>query len=285
MKAVILSLVAVMAIFCSVQSEQKDESSSVIKYPKKVFVDTANNKVYWPLDKEVFVRLAESSDKSAPSYLLSTEEGNGKGAKGIKLDMSGRQSLRWLNAITKETTHLRFTADGEPPECKIIMNEAPSFINSQPIKIPSDSVNNSEKSSFSPTIQYYGKGLEFQIECTDKHSGPEGTYLSVNNSGYKKLNGKMALIEENIYEITYFGADQVGNTSEPQQRRFAVDLTPPVSEAITEGTGNDSVCSSSQVMQIHSTDNLSGVKGSFYRFDNDIKFSTYKNYISLKKLR
>lgn len=122
MKLVIYPLVAAIIIVSSAYSKQKNTSSPITQYPKKVYVDTANNRVYWPLEKEVYVRLAEGADKSAPSYILSTDEGSGA-AKGLKLDVSGRQSLRWINAITNETVNLRFYADGEPPVCKIKLEE------------------------------------------------------------------------------------------------------------------------------------------------------------------
>ena len=37
-------------------------------------------------------------------------------------------------------------------------------------------------------------------------------------------------------------------------------------------------------MIINAKDNLSGVKETFYRFNNDISFTPYRNYVSLRKL-
>ncbi len=284
MKTLISSLVTVILVACSVYSEQSDQSPADIKYPTKVYVDSVRNRVYWPLDKEVFVRLAESADKSSASYLLSTEEDSGSSVKGIKLDMSGRQTLRWLNAITRDTTNLRFTADGEVPECKIRISGAQSYINTKAVKMLSDSVNNQTDKTLAPDVQFYGKGLEFEIECNDKHSGVEAVYLSINNSGYKRLNGKMALTEEKPYEISYFGADKVGNISNPQQNRFALDLTAPVSVVAIEKAEKDLVLTRSEMISISSSDNLSGVKETLFRFDNDIGFSVYKKGIPLRKL-
>ncbi|NLG16291.1 MAG: hypothetical protein GX556_03040 [Fibrobacter sp.] len=284
MKALIPSLVTVILVACSVYSEQSDKSLADIKYPTKVYVDSVRNRVYWPLDKEVYVRLAESADKSSASYLLSTEEDSGSTVKGLKLDMSGRQALRWLNAVTRDTAYLRFTADGEVPECKIKMSGAPSYINTQAVKMLSDSVNTQTDKTLAPDIKFYGKNLEFEIECNDKHSGVEAVYLSINNSGYKRLNGKMALTEEKLYEISYFGADKVGNISNPQQDRFAVDLTAPVSVVAIEKAEKDLILTRSEMISINSSDNLSGVKEILFRFDNDINFSVYKKGIPLRKL-
>jgi hypothetical protein len=282
MKTVIYSLLTAIFIVCSVYAEQKNTSSPIAQYPKKVYVDTAKNRIYWPLEKEVYVRLAESADKSAPSYILSTDEGSGA-AKGLKLDVSGRQSLRWINAITNETVNLRFYADGEPPACKIKLDGAPSYINPNPIRVPSDSSGVKEKTFLPPNVSFYGKGLELQIESEDRHSGVDAVYLSINNSAYKRLNGKMAISEENIYDVACFGADRVGNTSIPQTSRFVVDLTPPVSEALSD-KGRDSIFTRSEGMIINAKDNLSGVKETFYRFNNDISFTPYRNYVSLRKL-
>jgi hypothetical protein len=38
--------------------------------PHKIFVDAAENKIYWPMDMPFWVRLAASPDANAPSYLL-----------------------------------------------------------------------------------------------------------------------------------------------------------------------------------------------------------------------
>ena len=70
----------------------------------------------------------------------------------------GRQSLRWINAITNETVNLRFYADGEPPACKIKLDGAPSYINPNPIRVPSDSSGVKERLFFLRMYPFMVKG-------------------------------------------------------------------------------------------------------------------------------
>ena len=86
MKTVIYSLLTAIFIVCSVYAEQKNTSSPIAQYPKKVYVDTAKNRIYWPLEKEVYVRLAESADSLLPpTYFLLMRK---RCRKGLKLDVS-----------------------------------------------------------------------------------------------------------------------------------------------------------------------------------------------------
>jgi hypothetical protein len=42
----------------------------VLAHPHKIFVDTEQNKLFWPMDMPFWVRLAASPDANAPSFLL-----------------------------------------------------------------------------------------------------------------------------------------------------------------------------------------------------------------------
>ena len=88
----------------------------IIPSPHKVYVDSVNNKLYWPMDKPFWVRLAVSPDADAPSYLLqrvtpdseiNTDQYN---KQGIALEIRNGQFIRWFNYVTKAIPSLSSSA-------------------------------------------------------------------------------------------------------------------------------------------------------------------------------
>ena len=224
----------------------------------KVYVDNQRKRLYWPLGKPFWVRL-QNQYSTAKSYLLTSEidsakpesdvklDGTTATDKGIRLDMSGKQALRWYNMVTGEKHNLRFYSDGDLPVCDIKLLNAPSYV--------------------SGTTSYFGKGLSFELHAEDKSSGVEQMYVSVNNGPYQPYTAALNFTTQMNYTVSFYAVDNVGNVSVPVKKHFAVDLTPPTTKAISEksftNSENKIIHSRLQTISLIANDSLSGVKETF----------------------
>ena len=225
--------------------------------PHKIFVDAAENKIYWPMDMPFWVRLAASPDANAPSYLLQrvapepdmksdiTTEQYKK--EGIELEIRGRQFIRWFNYITKETEYLEFFTDGDPPVTKAACSGALSALVAQ--------------------RTYYGGGLHCTLSAQDELSGVDTTFASLNDQPYKPYTSQLTLDKEGPDVLRFYSVDRVGWAETPSALRFTVDLTPPSTTHSIAGNALGTVLSSQAKFLIASSDALSGVATVEARFD------------------
>lgn len=258
------------------------KKAAVLDHPQKVHVDKKNKKLYWPLGKPFWVRVAESADSSAKSYLLSDEidsvvktdsgtrlDGSNVGDKGIRLDVTGKQALRWFNMVTGEKHSLRFYSDGDAPVCAAKLQNIPKFV--------------------AGNKTYYGKGLSLELSAEDKLAGLDQIYVSVNGTPYQPYKAALTFTAEMIYDISFYAVDNVGNVSVPQTSSFAIDLSAPATRVSFDNSylskDGKVILSRSQSLSLISHDSLSGTKETFYRIKKDEKFSSYKSAISLKSFQ
>ncbi len=228
------------------------------KHDKKVYLDPDGEFIYWPMGIRFWVRLAPSPDKEAPSYLLKNVQ-MGKGAaktgkldKGIKLEINGRQFIRWYNAVTDKTSFLKFFADGVPPVTTIALTGAPTF------QHPKKGV-------------FYGKGLVCTLTAEDNVSGVETIYYSTGGAEFQTYTGPQKLDKEKPFWMRYYAVDRVGYAAAPEQRRFTVDHTPPVSSRHTATRLIGDVFSTDTTIHLTSEDTGAGVKEIFYYLDGTDK--------------
>ncbi|NLE00380.1 MAG: hypothetical protein GX640_10945 [Fibrobacter sp.] len=271
----------VLLVVLQVVAQETASKAVVLEHAKKVYVDNQRKRLYWPLGKPFWVRLAESPDSTAKSYLLTSEidsakpesdvklDGTTATDKGIRLDMSGKQALRWYNMVTGEKHNLRFYSDGDLPVCDIKLLNAPSYV--------------------SGTTSYFGKGLSFELHAEDKSSGVEQMYVSVNNGPYQPYTAALNFTTQMNYTVSFYAVDNVGNVSVPVKKHFAVDLTPPTTKAISEksftNSENKIILSRLQTISLIANDSLSGVKETFFKFDADVNFFPYKGALYLRNFK
>jgi hypothetical protein len=225
----------------------------VVVQPHKIYVDTVNNKLFWPMDMPFWVRLAASPDANAPSFLLQrvapesdiTTEQYDK--QGIALEIRGKQFIRWFNYITKQTVYLQFFTDGDPPVTKAACSGALSAEVAQ--------------------RTYFGGGLHCSLTSQDELSGVEATFVSLDDEPYKPYTKDLSLDKEGPAVLRYYSVDHVGWAETPSALRFTVDLTPPSTTHTIAGNALDTVLSTQAKFLIASNDKLSGVASVQARFD------------------
>lgn len=257
------------------------KKATVLDHPQKVYVDKETKKLYWPLGKPFWVRLAESADSTAKSYLLSDEidsvrtdsgtrlDGSNLGDKGVRLDVTGKQALRWYNMVTGEKHALRFFSDGDAPKTEVKFQDIPKYV--------------------AGSNTFYGKGLTLELSAQDKLSGLDQIYTSINGAPYQPYKSALSFTAEMVYDISFYAVDKVGNVSVPQTTSFAIDLSAPttrisVANSYTSKDGKV-ILSKMQNLSLIGQDSLSGVKETFYRLKSNEKFDLYKTAISLRNFQ
>jgi hypothetical protein len=222
-------------------------------YELKVF-KRSDGHVFWPMDKPVWVRLATSPEESAQTFLLEVvqesleEKKSSRTQEGIRLEIPGRQFIRWVNFLTQDETLYRFIADGAPPVTNLRLTNAPIFT--------------TEKRTF------YGVGLIGTLISKDDLSGVEEALLSVDGEQYRPYLQPLVLDTEKTFLIRHLAVDNVGYASKPVEVVFTVDLSPP--ESMHQVTTNflGDILSRQSVIRLSSLDRLSGVDNIRFYFDD-----------------
>lgn len=219
------------------------------QHTKKVYFDSKHNKVFWPAGKDFFVKLSESPDSSAPSFLLSSKDST----KGFQLHLSGLHYLRWVDPFKGDTTLLYFISDGEKPNCQIVFNKNKFILNQN---------------------KFYGKGLKITFNAQDRYSGIENVYVSIDNEKYVPVTDTLIIDKEKEHSISFYAVDKVGNVGKSQTSVFNMDLTPPVTNITVNGNqfGTEQVLSNNQSITLKAFDSLSGVKETWYHFNQNGNF-------------
>ncbi|MBT7153567.1 MAG: hypothetical protein HN945_14110 [Deltaproteobacteria bacterium] len=242
---------------------QKITMAPPLEHKKRVYVDE-NKAIYWPMEQPVWIRLATGPDTEASSFLLQTphDQPDEKAAEnqedGIRLEIPGRQFVRWVNHLTKEETLYRFYTDRQPPNCSIRLTGAPVFA--------------------SLSRQYYGSGLKGSIVASDALSGVRASYVSINGEAFKPYEEVMSFESEKDYHVRYYAVDQVGYAGSPKTVMFTVDKTPPESLHRKQFKFVNDTLSSKTILTLAAADSLSGVKRLYYRLSQDSDFKVYRNY-------
>lgn len=232
------------------------------QHQKKVFFDTENKKVYWPVEKKFFVKLSESPDSSSPTYLLGSKDSS----KGFQLRVSGIHALQWIDTYKGDTSLLNFTADGERPRCRI---------NLKGTKFVSDGKD------------FYGRGLIALFYANDKYSGVENIYASIDSAKFTIVKDTLSFIDEKQYLVRYYAVDNVGNISNVQAVSFNLDLSAPVTKPFVNGTEllPDMILSKNQILTFKAFDSLSGVKEIWYGFDQNEHLNRVNSPVYLTRLK
>lgn len=179
--------------------------------------------------KQELLKVGENVD---PSFKV---EGNG--VHHIKHSEGGHANIYELNA------------DGESPETSAKFSGAKSF----------------KKDS----VQYYGKGLSVELSPKDEMSGLEKLYTAIDGAGFQEGDSTLQFSQEKDYVLRFGAVDKVGNTEKVNIRRFVVDTTAPEVKHQLTGPYLENQISPQTTVQLFAKDELSGVKGIFYKFDNE----------------
>jgi hypothetical protein len=248
------------------QAAPAQTTQAASEHQTKVYFDKERNILFWPQDRQVWVRVSDSPDQNALSYLLRGERDTNSTPKGLKLDLSGNQYLRWINYISKDTVKYKFISDGQPPKCSIEMNGAKPFVNQGKA--------------------VYGAGVTSTFNAKDNHSGVEKVMVSVDAAPFQPVSSQLSFDKEKNYTLRYYAVDRVGNESPQCSTSFSIDKTAPFTTVLVNGKviGQELVFSARSSLELSAVDSISGVKETNYSFDSQSKFARYSSKVSLHDL-
>jgi hypothetical protein len=237
------------------------------EHQTKVYFDKERNILFWPQNKQIWVRVSDSPDQNALTYLLRGERDTNSTPKGLKLDLSGNQYLRWINYISKDTVKYKFVSDGQPPKCSIEMNGAKPFMNQGKA--------------------IYGSGVTSTFNAKDNLSGVDKVMVSTDESPYQPVSSQLSFEKEKNYDLRYYAVDRVGNESPKSTTRFSIDKSAPITTVLVNGKviGQELILSGKSELELSAVDSISGVKETDYSFDSQPKFSRYSSKVSLRDLK
>lgn len=136
------------------------------------------------------------------------------------------------------------------------------------------------------TIYVAGKTV-FTLAATDNLSGVKGIEYRIDGSAWT-VGTSFSVADEGTHVVAYRSKDNLENLETEKTINIIVDNTPPVTtvdfnqQTYTDGQ-NTLVSRSTQVI-LASTDNLSGVKATYYRLDDEDGWRTYTGAFRLTDL-
>ncbi|MBT3963640.1 MAG: hypothetical protein HN728_03240 [Flavobacteriales bacterium] len=239
--------------------------SVLIATASQVFAQAPNKPTYEKMvyingDGDIFVQ------KSLPMYLKFSTEPNGtnydlKGknpaySEPMYLDTEGPNYVRSKWAVDPKTGRTvqpqqevlyEVFADGLAPRTSLKFENAPRY-------------------SSGGTV-FYGKGLTYTLTPRDGVSGVKQTQHAL-GGGFSDYSSSVSAGKEGAQSLYYYSVDFVGNAEDTKSSDFTVDLTAPkTSYEIVGINKGGTILSPTAKLKLTSTDNLSGVRTTYYTFD------------------
>jgi hypothetical protein len=220
-----------------------------LTHEKGSYVDSLN-RYYQQAELPLYVYVSHTPNQ-APTQIAEERSENDKGKMDLKpiyLDGHGKHYLRHIDGLHNVSQNFAVYADGIAPKSDVSFLTAPRFNRNG--------------------IQYYGKGLTVTASTKDEMSGINTLYNAVTGASYTAYNGAITFDTEGEQSYAFYAVDNVGNVEKANIRKFVVDLTSPESYHNVVGVAKEKIISLSTKIYLTISDKLSGVNGTYYRFDD-----------------
>ncbi len=248
-------------------------SQNQLAAEKKSYEDSTGL-LYW--NKSVPVYLHLSSTPDGKGNLLNSKI-SAKYTNPFYFDTEGINYMRTHYAVDTATKknvypHIEILwevyADGMPPASKINFSGAKKYV-------------------FDGKT-YYGKGLKIKITSEDAGSGVENIYYSVNSKPYQKYEHEIIPNPNDVScELKYYAVDKVGNVEDAKKNtiKFFIDEDAPETfHNITNIDLERSIIALNTKIYLNASDAKSGVKNTYYKFDEGPYIPYNGNILPLKQL-
>ncbi len=242
--------------------------------PEKKSYEDSTGLLYWNRSEPVYIHL--SSKPNGNGNLLKSKV-HAQYTNPFYFDSEGINYIRTRYAVdttTKKTItpHIEILfevyADGKAPVTKAYFSGANKII-----------VGNKT---------YFGKGLNITLKSSDAGSGVENIYYSLNSKDFQKYENVINLsANKERYELKFYSVDKVGNVENIKKNviEFYIDELAP--ETFHNVTGIDlekSIIALNSKIYLDASDKKSGVKTTYYKFDNEDFVPYNGNILPLNQL-
>ena len=270
------STILFFALFSYAQEQKKHEKRSYV-----------NEKGMYHVQAEMPIYLFVSTTPSNTDAHKLTSETTAEFANPMYLDGHGKHYIRHLDYekdVPEQEVVFEIYADGIAPKTNLNFLNANKYVN---------------KSG-----TYYGPGLSVEMNTKDEMSGIQHKYISVNSEVFKAYANAEKFTVEGKHNLKSYSVDNVGNVENNKVYNFTLDITPPSTKinyigvqstssevtstpvALESPSGpnpgnNDNTTTTELVVgpkgkfTLDGTDNLSGVKSTYYFFDELEKRNNY----------
>ncbi|MDY8134256.1 OmpL47-type beta-barrel domain-containing protein [Aquimarina sp. 2201CG5-10] len=245
MKKLLLTLTLVYFSLFTYSQEQK-------KHEKKSYVDKQGS-YYVQVDLPIYVFISTNTDPKDAHKLKS--EKTPEYANPMYLDGHGTHFIKHtdnVKPIPEKDVSFEVHADGIAPISSLVFGNSTSYTNN--------------------TTKFYGPGLTIEMTCTDEMSGIQNQYISIDKGDYKEYSQAEKISKEGKHNILAYAVDNVGNIEKSLSKEFILDITAPKTNITYEGPktniNNELVVGPKGKYILSTQDNLSGVKKTYYTYDN-----------------
>jgi len=249
MKRVLLACGLITGIVMNASAQNEPSKPS---YEKQVYIND-NGDIF--VQKELPMYLKFSTSPTGENYNLKGKVP--EYSEPMYLDTEGPNYIRSKYAVDPETKKTvqpeqevlyEVNADGLAPVTKHTFSGAPRY-------------------SSGGTV-YFGKNLSFSLSARDGVSGVKGTQYALGN-GYTDYSNDVNASKEGAQTLYYYSFDFVGSAEQTRSSSFTVDLTPPSTNYEVVGINKSgNILAPSASVKLTSSDNLSGVRTTYYMFDD-----------------
>lgn len=224
--------------------------------PKKSFYVDSLNRFYTQTSLPLYLRIASSPDGADAVTIPPTNSSTSVNPlTPMYLDGDGKHHIKHFDEIEKKEVTFVVYADGKAPLSSSAFLNSPFYSTGNKI--------------------YYGKNLTVDLQTSDDMSGIKSFQYSINGSVYQLYKDPLKFNTEGDKVLKFYGYDNVGNVEEPVEKQFTVDTTAPVTYYHVTGLSLEKkIISPASVIYLEPTDNISGVAGTWYSF-NDSPDRTY----------
>jgi hypothetical protein len=253
MKITIIFTTVLLSFLINKNSYSQNSEPTQPDYEKKVYIDEQGN---YYIQKSLPVYLYFSTSTEGEKHRLKSKK-TAKYADPMYLDSEGYNSIRSPSCVDPKTRKTvsplqdiiyEVYADGLTPHTHIRFSGAPKYSNKGNV--------------------YYGKGLNVSLQPKDAVSGVEKTHYSINGAAWADYNSALTVSDDGEKSFYYYSNDKVGNAEKTRNKKFIVDVSSPKSTFEIVGIVYDgNIISPSTRFKLSSTDNLSGVRTTFFSYD------------------
>ncbi len=264
-----IAIIIVSELFCLTALNAQTEI-----IPKKTSYEDSSGLLYWNKNLPVYLHLSSKPDEKGN---LVKSKVSAKYTNPFYFDTEGINYMRTRYAVdtaTRKTVnpHIEILwevyADGKAPVTKAKFSGTKKYV-------------------FEGKT-YYGKGLKISLNAEDAGSGVKDIYYSVNSEPYKKYTTKLIPNpNEKICELKYYATDNTGNIENVKKNKISFYIDEDAPETFHNITGIDikrSIIALNTKIYLDASDSKSGIKATYYKFDEGPYIPYNGNILPLKQL-